>query len=304
MSFPSSLPSYAGFTSTHTLQQDNHAAQHNQEQTDITAIATKVGTGASTPTNDTVLRGNGTGTTTYDQVHLATDISGILPAGNGGTGITSLGPGIATFLGAPSSSNLATALTDETGTGSAVFANNPTLSQPTISDFTNAQHNHQNTSGGGSLNGGLALQPGTLTHGVLGTDSSWAAQSWVPTWTNLTVSGSTVTAQYIQIGKFITFEVTVTLGGSNAPTGAVSFSLPVTSISYPGTSTLPVLGDAKYFITNAFRGSVVWVDINTARFVADNTAGTYSTDANISSSVPGNFINGSELHGHGWYWAA
>lgn len=61
MSFPSSLPTYQGFTSTDTLQHDNHAAQHNQEQADILALATKVGTSASTPTNGTFLAGNGTG---------------------------------------------------------------------------------------------------------------------------------------------------------------------------------------------------------------------------------------------------
>jgi len=79
MAFPTSTPSYQGFTSTDTLQHDNHAAQHNQEQADIIALSNKVGTGASTPTNNTVLRSNGTGTTAYDQVHLATDVSGLLP---------------------------------------------------------------------------------------------------------------------------------------------------------------------------------------------------------------------------------
>lgn len=51
----------------------------------------------------------------------------LLPA-SGGTGISSLGAGVATFLGTPSSANLAAALTDETGTGANVFAASPTLS--------------------------------------------------------------------------------------------------------------------------------------------------------------------------------
>lgn len=92
MSFPSSTPSYTGFTSTHTLQQDTHAAQHNQEQADITALANKIGLGASAPTSGTVLRGNGTGTTAYSQVQLSTDVSGVLGVSNGGTG------GTASFL--------------------------------------------------------------------------------------------------------------------------------------------------------------------------------------------------------------
>jgi hypothetical protein len=64
---------------------------------------------------------------------LAISLSGTaLPVANGGTGITSLGTGVATFLGTPSSANLAAALTDETGTGSAVFATSPTLVTPAL----------------------------------------------------------------------------------------------------------------------------------------------------------------------------
>lgn len=51
----------------------------------------------------------------------------LLPA-SGGTGLSSLGTGVATFLGTPSSANLAAAVTDETGTGALVFAASPTLS--------------------------------------------------------------------------------------------------------------------------------------------------------------------------------
>ena len=55
---------------------------------------------------------------------------------DGGTGITSLGTGIATFLGTPSSANLAAALTDETGTGANVFGTSPTVTTPAITGGT------------------------------------------------------------------------------------------------------------------------------------------------------------------------
>jgi len=48
------------------------------------------------------------------------------------TGISGLGTGVATFLATPNSANLAAALTDETGTGSAVFGTAPTLSNPIV----------------------------------------------------------------------------------------------------------------------------------------------------------------------------
>lgn len=48
------------------------------------------------------------------------------------SGISGLGAGIATWLATPSSANLAAALTDETGTGSAVFGTSPTLTTPNL----------------------------------------------------------------------------------------------------------------------------------------------------------------------------
>jgi hypothetical protein len=48
------------------------------------------------------------------------------------TGVSGLGTGVATFLATPSSANLRSALTDETGTGSAVFATSPTLVTPAL----------------------------------------------------------------------------------------------------------------------------------------------------------------------------
>jgi len=65
-------------------------------------------------------------------VNLASDVTGTLPVANGGTGITSFGTGVATWLGTPSSANLASAVTDETGSGALVFANTPTLVTPVL----------------------------------------------------------------------------------------------------------------------------------------------------------------------------
>ena len=58
--------------------------------------------------------------------------TGTLPASRGGTGVTSLGTNVATFLSTPTSANLAAALTDETGTGANVFATSPTLVTPVL----------------------------------------------------------------------------------------------------------------------------------------------------------------------------
>ena len=80
---------------------------------------------------DRAILSNGT-TTYWGQVNLAAAVTGTLPVANGGTGITSLGTGVATWLGTPSSANLAAAITDETGSGALVFATSPTLTTPIL----------------------------------------------------------------------------------------------------------------------------------------------------------------------------
>lgn len=64
-----------------------------------------------------------------------------LPASSGGTGLTSLGTGIATWLGTPSSANLAAAVTDETGSGALVFGTSPTIATPTMTGNTFSAYN-------------------------------------------------------------------------------------------------------------------------------------------------------------------
>lgn len=72
---------------------------------------------------------------TLTSVVLGTPTSGTLTNCTGlpvSTGISGLGTGVATFLATPSSSNLLSAITDETGTGSLVFGTSPTITTPTL----------------------------------------------------------------------------------------------------------------------------------------------------------------------------
>ena len=66
---------------------------------------------------------------------LGTPTSGTLTNCTGlpvSTGISGLGTGVATFLATPSSANLASAVTDETGSGALVFATSPSLTTPNL----------------------------------------------------------------------------------------------------------------------------------------------------------------------------
>jgi len=94
-----------------------------------TAMTDETGTGllvfATSPTLTTPILGVPTSGT-------LTNCTGLPIA----TGVSGLGASVATFLATPSSANLAAALTDETGTGAAVFANTPTLVTPVIGAAT------------------------------------------------------------------------------------------------------------------------------------------------------------------------
>ena len=146
---------------------------------------------------------------------LTTGVTGTLPVANGGTGITSLGTGVATFLGTPSSANLRSAVTDETGTGSLVFATSPTLVTPILGTPT---------SGTATNLTGLPLTTGVtgtlpIANGGTGTTST--------TFTNLTTN------------------VTGTLPVANGGTGVTS-STGTTAVVLSTSPTLvtPVLGVA------------------------------------------------------------
>jgi hypothetical protein len=131
------------------------------------------------------------------------------------TGVSGLGTGVATFLATPSSANLASAVTNETGSGSLVFATSPTLVTPILGTPT---------SGTATNLTGLPLTTGVtgtlpIANGGTGTTST--------TFTNLTTN------------------VTGTLPVANGGTGVTS-STGTTAVVLSTSPTLvtPVLGVA------------------------------------------------------------
>ena len=103
-------------------------------------------------TANQVLQTNGSGVLSFATQSVAVS-----------TGVSGLGTGVATFLATPSSANLISAVTDETGTGALVFATSPTLVTPALG--TPASGNLTNTTADGTNKVGYRTLPpvGTKT---------------------------------------------------------------------------------------------------------------------------------------------
>lgn len=161
---------------------------------------------------------------------------------------------------------------------------------------------------GGIDNANIAASAGIDFSKISGGSSTalGAPVTYTPVWTNMTVASSTVSAKYIQIGKIVYYYISVILAGGNKPTGAVSFTLPVTSISYPGTATAQNIGSGSYYDNGAltYDAAIVWASTTTATILAKPANGTWVSLTNVSGSDPHAWANTDEIFLTGWYFAA
>jgi hypothetical protein len=125
--FPASLDTSVSLpnpTGTNTQNNPDHAGLHTAENAAIIAAETKLGTGASVPAANTLLVGTGAGASAWSQL---------------------------------TSAQLAAILSDETGSGAAVFANTPVLITPKVDTI------NENTVGNGVTVGGVNLKSGAIS---------------------------------------------------------------------------------------------------------------------------------------------
>lgn len=128
-----------------------------------------------------------------------------------------------------------------------------------------------------------------------------AAQSWTPTWTNLTVGNATQSCKYLQIGKWVYFRVSLVLGSTSSVGTTPTFTLPVTSVSM---SNLTIIGHSSLIDagTGPVQGFVVWASTTTAWPSAITT--TYYTGLTASNPFIWSGANGDQILCTGMYEAA
>lgn len=144
------------------------------------------------------------------------------------TGISGLGTGVATFLTTPSSANLASAVTGETGSGALVFAESPSLTTPDIGAATGTS---VALTGASSITrAGIGA---TSTQGLLltnTTDAAAGAQQWSPA---LQLTGQGWKTNATAASQTVDWRVeNVPVQGSAAPTTNLRFSTQINGGGY------------------------------------------------------------------------
>jgi hypothetical protein len=267
-----------------------------------TTLTTTGTTGVTLPTTGTLATLAGTETLTNKTLTsptlttpvLGTPSSGTLTSCTGlpvATGISGLGTGVATFLATPSSANLISAITDETGSGALVFANTPTLVTPNIGAATGTS---LTTTGGGLLARAAATQDGIEIRGRAGGTGNWEVILTPTTLTaDRTLTAPDVSGTIVTTGD--TSSVTNTmLAGSIANNKLANSSVTVgtTAIALGASST--TLAGLTSVTSTSFVGALTGNASTATALQTARTIGGVSFDGSANINLPGVNATGNQ----------
>jgi hypothetical protein len=167
-----------------------------------------------------------------------------------GTGVSGLGTGVATFLATPSSANLISAVTDETGTGSLVFATSPTLVTPALG--TPASGNLTNATADGTNKVGYRTLPpvGTKTSSYTLAVGDVGEYVQVGSGGSITIPNSTfVEGDVVVIVNNHTAAITITCTITDAYIGGTDTDKATVSLATRGVCNILFLSGTRCIIT-------------------------------------------------------
>lgn len=131
------------------------------------------------------------------------------------------------------------------------------------------------------------------------TGSSWAWQSYTPTWTSITVGSGTNIGRYKQIGKTVYGVVKFIYGSGSSVGSSPIFSLPVAANTTAYTATIALLSSTVTYYDSGpdtlISGLVRLDSSSLAQPILTNVAGTYPTIVAVTATAPFTWATGDSL---------